>query len=172
MNRCGNLLTAAATAICDAQASAMAERANLNPSTTAAILTLGQHAAQSVSELAVVSGITHSAMVRLVESLKQRGLVTRAQGRNDRREAAISLTEPGQALYATLREMQTHVIAPLLEGLTAEDQAVLETALTHILTKLTTGRESADHICRFCDEVVCGQDHCPVEQQACRLTQA
>jgi hypothetical protein len=90
----------------------------------------------------------------------------------DRRESAISLTEAGQTMYATLRQVQTQVMAPLVEGLTAEQQAVLETALAHVLTRLTTGRDSADHICRFCDEEVCGQDTCPVEQQACRLTQA
>lgn len=171
MNKCGNLQTAAATAICDAQASAMVDRFDLNPSITATILTLGQHDAQSLSQIAVVSGITHSAMVRLIAGLERKGLVMRGAGQ-DRRESAISLTEAGQTMYATLRQVQTQVMAPLVEGLTAEQQAVLETALAHVLTRLTTGRDSADHICRFCDEEVCGQDTCPVEQQACRLTQA
>ena len=171
MNRCGNLLTAAAAAICDAHASAIAERAGLNPSVTATILTLGQHDAQSLSQIAVVSGITHSAMVRLIAGLERRGLVTRGAGR-DRREAAISLSEAGRELYATLRQLQAQVMAPLVDSLTAEQRAVLEAVLADILTRLTTGRETADHICRFCDEEVCGQDLCPVELQACRLTQA
>lgn len=171
MDKCGNLLTAAAIAICDAQTSAMAEQTDLNPSITATILTLGQHDAQSLSQMAVVAGITHSAMVRLIDGLERKGLVTRGTGR-DRREVVISLTEAGQTLYATLRQVQTQVISPLTDGLSAQQKAVLETAMTHILSRLTLGRDSADHICRFCDEDVCHQGHCPVERQAQRLAKA
>jgi MarR family transcriptional regulator, negative regulator of the multidrug operon emrRAB len=168
MDRLSNLLTAAATAIADAQAATMARHVDLKPSTTATILTLGQHQALTMTQLAAILDLSHSATVRLVDGLAAKDLVLRMQGR-DRREVAVALTAQGQTLHATLRHEQSALLMPLLDGLAAQDRDVLEAVLCRILTALTQGRRSADHICRFCHESICGQDDCPVERQACRL---
>lgn len=166
MDRLANLLGAAATAIHDAHLAAAAGA--LPPSAAAAILTLGQHEAQTVKDLAGIAGITHSAAVRLLDGLQARGLVGRGPGR-DGREVAVALTPEGRALYGRLRAAQAGVLVPLLAALPQADRQVLERALAQILTRLTQGRQSADHICRFCDEEVCEPDTCPVERQALAL---
>ena len=165
MDRLANLLNAAATAIVDAQATSMAFQANLKSSTTAAILTLGQHPALTLSDLAQVLGLSHSATVRLVDGLTSRGLAARGDGQS-RREVAVSLTFDGQLLYGALRQAQSDILTPLLEDLAQKDRAILEAALSSILAARTKGLQSADHICRFCDESVCMQHDCPVELQA------
>ena len=35
--------------------------------------------------------------------------------------------------------------------------------LESLLGRITSGRQSADHICRLCDEDACPQESCPVE---------
>lgn len=171
MDRLANLLNAAATAIADAQATSMALRTKLKPSTTAAILTLGQHPALTLSELAGILALSHSATVRLVDNLAAKGLAQRGDGQ-DRREVAVSLTVQGHELYAKLRNAQSEMLLPLIQVLEPAERATLEAALSRILAALTRGRESADHICRFCDEGACGQEECPVEVRAIELAQA
>jgi DNA-binding MarR family transcriptional regulator len=168
MDRLANLLSAAATAISDAQIMAMARHAELKPSTAAAILTLGQHDLLTLSQLAQIVGISHSGTVRLVDGLVHKGLVMRGDGR-DRREVAVSLTAQGRELYARLRLDQDAVLMPLIADLPPEARRALEAALAHLLAGLTRGRQSADHICRFCDESACVPEDCPVERRALAL---
>ncbi|WP_019954722.1 MarR family winged helix-turn-helix transcriptional regulator [Yoonia vestfoldensis] len=169
MDRLANLLNAAATAITDAQAASIAIEAGLNHSTTATILTLGQHPGLSLSQLSGIVGLSHSAAVRLVDGLTAKGLAMRGDGQ-DRREVAVSLTVAGRALYTRLRQVQGNTLMPLLEQIAPADRASLERALSRILGALTQGRESADHICRYCDENACAQKDCPVELRAIALS--
>lgn len=168
MDRLANLLGAASTAIHDAHLAAAAGAEGLTPSSAAAVLTLGQHDTQTAKDLARIAGITHSAAVRLLDGLHARGLVARGPGR-DGREVAVALTPTGQALYTRLRRAQTGVLMPLLAPLQTDERQALQRALEQILTALTHGRASADHICRFCDEDACNPDACPVERQATAL---
>lgn len=168
MGRLENLLGAAAVAISDAQIVAMTEQTGLHPSAAAAVLTLGQHDLLTVSQIAGIVGISHSAMVRLIDGLERKSLVSRNGGKT-LREVAISLTSAGRDLYSTLRQSQSAVLGPVVNCLSQEERHVLEAALSRILTTLTHGRDSADRICRFCDETVCGQENCPVERQAVTL---
>ena len=171
VDRLANLLNATATAIADAQAKSIALYADLNPSTAAAILTLGQHPALSVSELAGILGLSHSATVRLVGGLAVKSLARRSD-RQDRREVAVSLTDEGLALYRRLRKAQSQTLMPLIQIIEPAERAMLETTLSRILAAMTLGRESADRLCRFCDETVCQQEDCPVGLRAIALEQA
>ena len=112
MDRLANLLNAAATAISDAQAVSMARHADLKPSTTGAILTLGQHSALTLSELARIIGLSHSATVRLIDGLADKGLARRGDGQ-DRREVAISLTINRLLKKSALKDV---ILPPRFEG--------------------------------------------------------
>jgi len=165
MDRIANLLNATAVAICDAQTAETSRRCGLKSSATAAILMLGQHEGQTVTDVALVAGISHSAMVRLIEGLDRQGLVTRTSGK-DKRKIECALTQTGRALYRELRAAQTKVLSPLLECLSENERSVMERALSKMLTTLTKDPDIGDHICRYCDEGVCPQDRCPVEVQS------
>lgn len=162
MNRLGNLLHALATAVADQHMLAMTAASQLSASAVATMLTLGQHDEQSVSDLASVIGLSHSAAVRLIDRLESDGLVLRStqkQGRN----VPILLTQKGKAAYENLRSQQSGFLNDLLAGLSREEKETLERILESLLSKLTTSRAARDHICRNCDEGICEQASCPVE---------
>jgi MarR family transcriptional regulator, negative regulator of the multidrug operon emrRAB len=168
MDRLGNLLNATSIAISDAQTAEVLKVSGVKPSATATVFTLGQHGGQTIAELASTVGISHSAMVRLIDNLEGQGLVLRASGR-DRREIATALTETGDDLYRRLREAQQRVLDPLLEGLSSSEREALGGILSRVLEALTKSPESGDRICRFCDEQACPQASCPVEVRARQL---
>jgi MarR family transcriptional repressor of emrRAB len=171
MDHLDNLLGAAAVAISDALSALMKQQAGLKLSASSVILTLGQHDLLTITEIAKIAGITHSATVRLIDGLECQKLVLRKRGES-MREVAVSLTERGRNIYSTLRQAQAEILEPLLSNLLEDERQLLESALSRILVALTSSRERADHICRFCDEGVCHQDHCPVERQARKLEHA
>lgn len=59
-----------------------------------------------VSELLGVLDITKQSLARVLAALQERGLVTLAAGRADRRQRLLRLTEAGAALERTLFERQ------------------------------------------------------------------
>jgi len=162
MNRVANLLHAMSTAIADQQLLTMTSESGLGPSAVAAVLTLGQHEPQNVSDLASVTGLSHSATVRLVDRLESDGLVQRSKEKQGRM-VSITLTLKGQAEYERARDLQSEFICHLVAFLSPKDQKKLEEITTLILSRLTTSAAARDHICRFCDEGVCDQKRCPVE---------
>lgn len=170
MDRLANLVNACAAAIAAAQARALSDAGDLTPSATAVVLTLGQFPDQTLTDLARIAGLTHSAVVRLMDGLQARGLVQRGSGR-DRREVAVSLTQAGQVTYARLRQAQAAGLAPVLASLSGPERAALERASSAILAALTRDRASADHICRFCDEAICTAGGCPVEERVQALSE-
>jgi DNA-binding MarR family transcriptional regulator len=162
MDRVGNLLHAMATAVTDQHMLAMTAGSQLSSSGIAAVLTLGQHDRQSASDLASVTGLSHSATVRLIDRLESDGLVQRSEDKQGR-TVPISLTDKGLIEYQNLRSCQSEFLHNLLCKLSPEEKQDLEQLLLSLLSKLTTSKEAGDHICRFCDEGICEQTSCPVE---------
>ncbi|WP_407496462.1 MarR family winged helix-turn-helix transcriptional regulator [Pseudooceanicola sp. MF1-13] len=141
---------------------AMTAASELSASAVATVLTLGQHDGQSISDLASVTGLSHSATVRLVDRLASDGLVQRSTQKQGR-HVPIFLTYEGRAAYQNLRSHQSGFLDDLLADLSQEDKDNLERILERLLSKLTTSRAARDHICRNCDEGICEQASCPVE---------
>lgn len=165
-DRSANLLAALGTALADAQSRAC-EGAGVHPSDAAALITLGHHPGVTVGALAPVIGFTRSAAVRLVDRLASARLVRRDHG-EDRREVRLSLTPKGAALRARILSARRAVVDKAAAPLDPRQAAGLEKMVEVMLAALTDSRESADHICRLCDENVCPPDTCPVERTAVR----
>jgi MarR family transcriptional regulator, negative regulator of the multidrug operon emrRAB len=163
MNKLGNLLHAMATAIADRQMLTMTAGSGLSPSAVASVLTLGQHDQQSVSDLTSVTGLSHSAVVRLIDRLEADGLVQRSEEKQGR-SVPIALTDAGRTEYERLRDRQSGFLEDILAELPSNDQQDLERLVSGILSAMTTSKSARDQICRFCDEGVCEQTSCPVEQ--------
>ena len=162
MDRTANLLHAMATAIADRQLSAMTETVELSPTAIAVVLTLGQYTRQSLTDLATITALSHSATVRLVDRLEQEGLVERGKDKQGR-SVPVSLTATGQETYTRLRRKQSEALTRLLDPLSQDDKNALTRVAERLLTQLTDAGASRDHICRYCDEAVCIQTGCPVE---------
>ena len=164
--RPSNLLAALGIALADAQ-SRGCEALGIHPSDAAALITIGYRSGGTVGALAPIIGFTPSAAVRLVERLEAVRLVRREQG-EDKRQIRLSLTPKGSALRTRLLRARSAVIEKATASLDPRQVAELEAIVEAMLTSLTEGRESADHICRLCDENVCTPDTCPVEREAVR----
>jgi MarR family transcriptional regulator, negative regulator of the multidrug operon emrRAB len=141
----------------------MTAGSGLSPSAVASVLTLGQHDQQSVSDLTSVTGLSHSAVVRLIDRLEADGLVQRSEEKQGR-SVPIALTDAGRTEYERLRDRQSGFLEDILAELPSNDQQDLERLVSGILSAMTTSKSARDQICRFCDEGVCEQTSCPVEQ--------
>jgi DNA-binding MarR family transcriptional regulator len=164
-----NLLGALALAVADAQEREMHLASGLSASAVAAVVTLGECPGLSVAGLAGIVGLTHSATVRLVDDLEERGLVRRRAGA-DRRSVGLGLTAEGEAMWARLLAVRAAVLSDAMEGLSGDDRDAFARGVAGVLERLTTSRLVADHICRLCDEEACGRDDCPVERRAVALS--
>ncbi len=167
-DRLSNLLGALALAVVDAQEDRARAVSGLGPSAAAAVNTLAEYPGETVAGLATVLGLTHSATVRLVDDLARRALLARRPGA-DRRSVALHLTEQGRELRAAMVDARAHALADVLAGLDLAEREALDGLVTALLRRLTTGRQSADHICRLCDEAACGREDCPVERRAVEI---
>lgn len=162
-----NLIAALGTALADAQLRACG-RVGVTPSDAAVLITVGYHPGTSVGALAPIVGFTQSAAVRVVDRLVLDGLIARKRGGADQRQVRLSLTRKGAALRGRILDARRNAVEQALAPLDGEQTKQLQAIVELMLTALTHGRESADHICRFCDENVCVPAICPVEQAAQR----
>ncbi len=80
-----------------------------------------------VSGLASHSGVSNSAMTRLVDGLEKRGWVERVRSAQDRRKVTVALTEPGRAEALRLRQMTGLAVEVVLAEIPEDKHAqVLE----------------------------------------------
>ena len=69
---------------------------------------------QKVTDLAGSSGVSPSAMTRLLDGLEQKGWVERTQADGDRRKVMIQLTSSGQSEAERLRELTETSVAQVM----------------------------------------------------------
>ena len=169
MDQLTNLLGALALAVTDAQGREMQAASGLGASSVAAVVTLGESPGLSVTGLAGILGLTHSATVRLVDDLARRGLVARLAGA-DRRSVGLALTAGGAAMRVRVMEARAAVLGHAVEAVPGADREAFARGVVAVLEHLTVSRATADHICRLCDEQACGRDDCPVERRAVALS--
>lgn len=73
---------------------------------------IGRNPGITVSELLAILRITKQSLARVLSELLDRGYVAQAQGREDRRQRLLTLTESGRALERRLFERQMARLAP------------------------------------------------------------
>src|SRR3954452_7420050 len=80
-------------------------------------------------------GLSLPAISRAIESLVQRGLVTRAENAEDRRMKTVKVTDAGRELVDHLLEVRSAGSEQCVETLTPEEGANLATALEPIVAR-------------------------------------
>ena len=100
--------------------------------------------------------------MRLVDRLATDGLVSR-RSLPDGRAVGLHLTRAGATRRRAILEGRRQVLGEALAPLSAKQQNSLTALMESLLGRITSGRQSADHICRLCDEDACPQESCPVE---------
>lgn len=92
-------------------------------------------------ELAQFTMVTTGAMTKRVDRLERDGLVTRRRSSTDGRGRVVALTQAGRELIDTAFTEHMHNERRLLDALSPEDAAALESLLTTWLARFETPQD-------------------------------
>ena len=159
--RTANLLGALAVALTDAMTDVTERGARHGAAAPAALVTIAGESQISIERLRQVLHLSHSGAVRLIDRLAADGLVERRSGR-DQRSLSLVLTAAGAAAAAAVLAERRKVLDRALAALTATERRSLAPLVEKLLAGASAGRQSADNICRLCDQSTCPENHCPV----------
>ena len=147
---------------------AEAESLGLTHSQIAGLGYLLHHKQSSIGDLAQGLGTTHPAVIKLVDRLRKKGLVERAEDISDRRVSLVELTKRGREIAERAVSKRTEALARLLSGMSSQE---LEDVMRGIETLAATALEArggTDSVCLHC-----GDDHigcCVVNRTHLELT--
>lgn len=88
--------------------------------------------AKNMSSVARALSVTTGTLTISVNGLVKKGYVERVRSEEDRRVVLISLTEKGRAAHAQHEAFHQRMIDAITEGLSAEEQVILERALRNV----------------------------------------
>ncbi len=94
--------------------------------------TLGQFGAMTAKDIGAHSHMHKTKVSRAVASLTKRRLIQRKANRQDLREAFLSLTSQGKAIYDDLVPVAQRFAAELAGGLTADEIAQFDALLAEL----------------------------------------
>ncbi|ADU67065.1 regulatory protein MarR [Desulfurispirillum indicum S5] len=86
-----------------------------------------------MAELAKYLGLEKQTMSGLIARAEKRGLVARAPNKEDGRATDVFLTSDGVELVKRVRAQAQQALAPIIEGLSAPDQQLLQELLLRML---------------------------------------
>lgn len=169
-SRAANLLGALIQGLSDEIEHAAHAAAGQGGQAPAALVQMAGYPGQTIEELRIRVGLTHSAVVRLLDRLVERGLVERARGRDDARVVRLALTEEGRRVAAAVLDARAGVLERVLASLPEESRTRLESILDDVLPGLPATSAQSSQMCRMCELRACPADRCPVEARYQELT--
>lgn len=86
-------------------------------------------------------GIEGAAVTRFVKDMEATGLITRRVDPQDNRFTLVSLAPEGRCVIQEARELKKEFEAQIMEGLSAEERALLINAIQHIQENLHQWQE-------------------------------
>jgi len=135
---------------------------DLSPMAAAALVTIDVYPGSTIERVAGGIGLTHSATVRVVDKLAERGLVEKDRARQDARAQSLKLSKAGKRTLEQLHAARNQVTDDLLAGLDPAQRAGLESAIRAILHRCVEPGREGDVTCRVCDDRRCTPDICPI----------
>jgi DNA-binding MarR family transcriptional regulator len=102
--------------------------ADLSPSLSSALASIGRHGPVTPSELAAHERVQRPTATRVIARLEELGLVERAADPSDRRSSLLSTSGEGRALLRRLRTRKSQYLARRLAGLDPAEIQTLERA--------------------------------------------
>jgi DNA-binding MarR family transcriptional regulator len=107
------------------------------------ILGLLQQGPQTVSRLSEMIQLTPGAVSRLVDRMVRKGLVSRREGNDDRRQKMLSLTPGGRRLRERVERASTGSFAAALSGLDSALAVELKNVLKRVVAALCSRPSTA-----------------------------
>ena len=163
MNRryTNNLLGALALALADRVEDSLEHELGAGGNVSPALMSIGTRPSESIDQLAKVLGLSHSAAVRLVHRLDDKGWIRR-HGGEDGRAVLLNLTRSGTSAFQRLLNARDETIGGVTNELTRQEHTTLRDLLTKMLGAIPGSQEEARHVCRLCEHSICAGARCPV----------
>lgn len=89
------------------------------------------HDSKNMTSVAKSLSVTTGTLTISVNGLVKKGFVERIRSEEDRRVVLISLTEKGRKAHAQHEQFHQKMIQSIVDGLTKEEQVILEKALNN-----------------------------------------
>jgi DNA-binding MarR family transcriptional regulator len=128
LNVCSSLVTQALSRI-------YAERYRMGVAEWRVLVTLGEFGLMTAKAIGTHSHMHKTKVSRAVAQLERRKLVSRRANRADLREAFLSLTPSGRAIYNELAPAALDFVRQLLETVDPAERAALGRALTKLIER-------------------------------------
>lgn len=90
---------------------------------------------QILQNIAIATGKNKSVMMRMIDSLEEKGLAKRTVNPEDRRENLLSITEKGEEVVCQYQEIEKRLSNELLEGISPEKIATFFEVIEKISQK-------------------------------------
>jgi MarR family transcriptional regulator, negative regulator of the multidrug operon emrRAB len=170
--RLANMLGVLAVALADGLEGASARTAGQGGGAAAALVQIATRPGLSIDELRRRIALSHSAVVRLVDRLVERGLVRRARSATDARAATLILTADGVRLADEVLAARRELLGDVVGRLSTEGRRELEASVEWLLRGLPASAAECCVMCRLCRLEDCPLDRCPVELRYNELSRA
>jgi DNA-binding MarR family transcriptional regulator len=128
LNVCANLVSQSLSRI-------YTERYKIGVPEWRVLVTLGQYGMMTGKAIGAHSHMHKTKVSRAVALLEQRKLVTRRTNRADLREAFLSLTPAGRAIYDEIAPLALDFASRLMDTVDSADRAALDRALTILIER-------------------------------------
>ena len=90
---------------------------------------------QILQNIAIATGKNKSVVMRMIDSLEEKGLAKRTVNPEDRRENLLSITEKGEEVVCQYQEIEKRPSNELLEGISPEKIAIFFEVIEKISQK-------------------------------------
>jgi DNA-binding MarR family transcriptional regulator len=118
-----------------ALSSVYAERYRIGVPEWRVLVTLGEYGVMTGKAIGEHSHMHKTKVSRAVALLERRKLITRRANRADMREAFLSLTPAGRAIYEEVAPIALAFVERLAEDISPADRAVFERVLTRLIER-------------------------------------
>ena len=159
-----NLTGAFATYVSTAIETNVSELGGRSLNHEAALVAIYNHPNDTIDSLSKILWLTHSGAVRLVNTLEEQGLITRSKSAEDARAVILSTTPEGGKRVENILQQREKAIENVFKYFDARQKQEFINLLGIAMRGLTEDRLEARRICRLCNEDVCRNVGCPVEQ--------
>jgi DNA-binding MarR family transcriptional regulator len=119
-----------------------------------ALTHVGERGKCSVGGIADGLGISHPAVVKLVDKLAKKRLVTRGVAAADHRQAEIAITPQGRELVNRIRHERTQRLVQVLDRMSVDERQALISGLQAFVTAALRDGRALDALCVNCQTLL------------------
>ena len=105
---------------------------NLNRSSAGELFTLHQRKTISQKELAEQLNVTAPSITSLIQKMEKSGYISRRPDEQDQRVMRLSLTEKGESLVQSVKDVSDRMEQILLEGMSLEEKLLFRRLMLQV----------------------------------------